>query len=230
MKKQLFIGLMAINFIIIVSAIFLIIRVSDLPKKIENLILSESISQVALQFNVENFHTQLEMWEYAYNPNDVRLEAFESHNAALSTDLEEFAVLTSNNQGALYKDGLVHSEKIISDLHQIQEDWKYLLLSIKNYRQIFESNASDEEIKQAKNAMDALIFSNEDLFDRLEFNKEVENFTTAQSEYTIGLKNEISSLMTFSKIGILVLYTLLIIGIFVTSIFFFKIGKRILTK
>jgi signal transduction histidine kinase len=36
-----------------------------------------------LDLNVENFHTQLEVWEYAYAPNEKRLKAFELHMESL---------------------------------------------------------------------------------------------------------------------------------------------------
>lgn len=230
MTKGRYIGLLSINLIIVISAIFVIIKISVLPAKMQSMFLSEDISQTALQFNVENFHTQLEMWEYAYQPNNERLEAFERHSVVLNSNAEELINLVANNQNALYNNGLAHAEKIISDLKQVQEDWGYLLPAVENYKQLLESGASDAEIKQARDTMDNLVFANENLFDRLEFNKEVEDFTIAQSEHTNGLKSEIDFLINFSRIGITAMFVLLVTGVIVSSMAFFKIGKNFWVK
>ena len=230
MTKGRYIGLLSINLIIVISAIFVIIKISVLPAKMQSMFLSEDISQTALQFNVENFHTQLEMWEYAYQPNNERLEAFEQHSVFLNSNAEKFINLAANNQNALYNNGLAHAEKIISDLKQVQEDWGYLLPAVENYKQLLESGASDAEIKQARDTMDNLVFANENLFDRLEFNKEVEDFTIAQSKHTNGLKSEIDFLINFSRIGITAMFVLLVTGVIVSSMAFFKIGKNFWVK
>jgi len=230
MSKKISILFLIANFIIIISAIFLIIKVGDFPKKIDDLLLAENISKTALQFNVENFHTQLEMWEYAYQPSDERLEAFTRHNLALNSDADNLIALIGNSKSSFYNDGTAHAEKIISDLRQVQEDWGYLLTSIKNYLTLSESGASEAEIKQAKASMDSMVFANEALFDRLEFNSEVESFSAAQSDYADSLKKEISSIINFSKIGISAMFTLLIGGILWSSISFLKIERIVWFK
>jgi len=226
MKKIISIGKLTLSFAVIAFSIFLIIRISAFPEKINNLMIAEDISQKALQFNVENFHTQLEMWEYAYSPNDERLTTFENHNLTLNDDIKELATLVLNNKKALYSDGLAHEEKIISDLRQVQVDWTYLLSIIRDYRQVLESNASDAEIKQAKDSLDSEVFANEDLFDRLKFNEEVKLFATLQSEYAEELKNEISSLLTLSEIGISIIFILLIAGVFWSIWSHFKTSQK----
>jgi len=230
MNKIIFIARFVFNFIIIIFAVFLIMRISVFPEKIKNIVLAENISQTVLQFNVENFHTQLEMWEYAYDPDNERLTAFEMHNLAINDDAEKLIDLVANSQNVLYKDGLVHSEKIISDLRQVQEDWTHLLSIIKNYSQTLESNASDEQIKTAKETMDTAMFANEALFDRLEFNKEIQLFSTSQSKYAEGLVNEINLFLTFSKIGISILFILLITGVSWSSWSYLKLNKKIFSK
>jgi hypothetical protein len=230
MNKKISILFLIANVIIIISAIFLIIKVGDFPKKINDLLLAEAISKTALQFNVENFHTQLEMWEYAYQPSDERLEAFTRHNLALNSDADNLIALIGSSKNSFYGDGAAHAEKIISDLRQVQEDWAYLLTSINNYLAVSQSRASEAEIKQAKDSMDSMVFANEALFDRLEFNSEVESFSAAQSEYADSLKNEISSIINFSKIGISAMFALLIGGILWSSISFLKIERIVWFK
>jgi len=227
MSKKIYILLLIVNFLIIASAIFLIVKSIGLPQKINDLFLAENISKTALQFNVENFHTQLEMWEYAYQPTDERLDAFTRHNLALNSDVENLRAFIDNSKDGFYSDGTTQAEKIISDLRQVQDDWGYLLAAIKDYTIISQSGASESEIKQAKNSIDVMVFANEALFDRLQFNKEVENFTIAQSEYANGLKKEIMSIMDFAKIGISVMFTLLIGGVLWSSLSFFKIDKKL---
>lgn len=226
MSKKLYIFLLIINIIVISSSIYLIVKSSSLPEKLNDLFLAENISKTALQFNVENFHTQLEVWEYAYQPNDERLGAFEQHNAVLDSDIEQLINLVSKNKNALYVDGQAHAEKIISDLRQVQEDWGYLFTAIKNYVAISESGASESEIKEAKDYMDSMVFANESLFDRLQFNSEVDNFVTSQSEYTDKLRKEVIFVLDFAKVGIVFMFSLLIGGVIWSSLSFFRTKKK----
>lgn len=214
------------NIIIVILGISLMIAANIYLKRSKNLVIAENISTTALQFNVENFHTQLEMWEYAYDPNDKRLNAFESHNSALNSDAETFISSVENSPDALYKDGLAHTQKIISDLRQVQEDWKYLLSAIDEYRKATELNSSDLQIQQAKNNVDSAAFRNEDLFDRLEFNKEIEYFTVAQSKYLEGLRKETAWFFNFLGITNFAIFFLFIFEVVAYTISVLKDNKK----
>jgi len=226
-SKKIIVFLLVINFTIIAFGMFLIIKAGNFPEKVKNLVASEEISQSALQFNVENFHTQLEMWEYVYDPNEERLAAFDDHNAALYSDAASFISLVESNPDALYSGGELHAQKIISDLSQVREDWIYLLSVVESYRQTLESDASDFQIRQAKDSLDSAVFANENLFDRLEFNKEVSYFTAAQSEYKNKLNSDVDVLLGFYKMEIFTSSGIFIFEALIFYVFIFRIKKNL---
>jgi len=95
---------------------------------------ANEISLTALDFNVENFHTQLEVWEYAYEPNQIRLDAFESHKKTLNElaerlneKVEEEASDAEEDYHGLYPNAVNDVKKITNNLSLVEDDWVLLL-------------------------------------------------------------------------------------------------------
>jgi len=73
----------------ILLGIYTMTQLSEVSKLSFEIREASDIAIAALDFNVENFHTQLEVWEYAYDPNEKLLDAFENHNNELTVLLDE---------------------------------------------------------------------------------------------------------------------------------------------
>lgn len=200
---------------VLATAAYIIFAINKLPKQIQELDEARKLSRAALYFNIENFYTQLELWEFAYDPNDERLAAFQEHAANLDKLVKEFLFLSEEGQPGRYEDATFHAQKIISDFNQIKEDWKYVVPKIQNYQE-----AMTGELEAiAKEA----VIGDELLFDRLEFSEEVKNFIEKQNEYIGRLElkmhwvvNSITavSLIWFVIFIILILWALLDIFLF----------------
>ena len=83
------------------------------------------LSEAALDFSTENYHTQLEVWEYAYQPTEKRLDAFYGHEITFD---ELFADFVRQAHAA----GLGAADrKVISDLEagipKIKATWVELV-------------------------------------------------------------------------------------------------------
>src|SRR4030042_171470 len=67
-------------------------RLSEKQQEINEVTALTSAVQV---FHMENFHTQSKMWEYAYEPNEKRLNAFYEHLISWERLLAEFMALAN---------------------------------------------------------------------------------------------------------------------------------------
>ncbi len=71
-----FLVLVLIMGVISASTLLSFKTIDEKEKEIQQLSI---ISSLSLSFNVENFNTQLEVWEYLYDPAEFRLEEFREH-------------------------------------------------------------------------------------------------------------------------------------------------------
>jgi methyl-accepting chemotaxis protein len=186
--------------------------------EVENLIAS------VLDFNVENFHTQLEVWEYAYDPTPKRFAAYEEHNEALTKKLDALVqmVESESEQHTAGKsryygstsDAEERIQEIASDLEMVRADWNNIFGSIEKYESARDAGASVGELKTLSDAVYAAVVYNEDLFDELEFNEEVDNFVQAQQAHKDALRAEQRDLITrFHGILVMVFGLLVVVAI-----------------
>src|SRR4030065_463094 len=66
---------------------------SKLSEKQQEINEVSALTSAVQVFHMENFHTQLKMWEYAYEPNEKRLNAFYEHLISWERLLAEFMAL-----------------------------------------------------------------------------------------------------------------------------------------
>ena len=177
------------------------------------------ISIAALDFNVENFHTQLEMWEYAYDPNQKRLTAFKTHQLTLNSLLDKWESLVLDEEfvsEGVYDGATDDMNLIISNLRLVEEDWLGLLDAIVYYNTKINAGAADDEIKQLDLTILNRVTANEDLFDELQFNKNVDRFVSNQREHIDNLlveRNELVSKFQYSLFVIIPTIIIISLGL-----------------
>ena len=76
-------GIFSYTFFFILFGIYTISELNKVSELSTDIMVASEISISALDLNVENFHTQLEIWEYVYDPNLKRFNAFKSHEKEL---------------------------------------------------------------------------------------------------------------------------------------------------
>ena len=185
---------------------------------------ASEISQAALDFNVENFHTQLEVWEYAYAPSDERLLAYQKHDEKLTELLNNLLEIVEIEAGEKHvgKKGIIDGgekqvKEIADDLEKVRDDWVGLLESIGELKELTDAgyddvnsenhNMYDVALKKSKE----LVIANEDLFDELDFNNEIDKFVVAQKELVEELHEEQKSIISRFMILFTILITILVV-------------------
>ena len=172
--------------LIIILAIFTIFVFQELDNIVSNdhkIHKAINLSMISLDFNVENFHTQLEVWEYAYLPNSERLDAFYIHKTTLDMLLEKWdkqIKKTENDDKIIYENGVEDMTSISNSLELVKNDWADVIKAIQNYQFAIQSNESKEILEQLRINAEQKVIANEELFDELEFNKNVDIFVINQ--------------------------------------------------
>lgn len=237
MKNRYMIVGGALVFIILAAllGIYTTNKLSDVSAISREIRKASEISEAALDFNVENFHTQLEVWEYAYEPNQKRLKAFEMHDKKLDellADLEKlveteknWALQNPNKLAALAIGGEDQINDIVLDLEKVHEDWKNLFASITRARELKDLGYDDinsehhEEYHDAAEDVNLRMNVNEELFDALEFNKGVDDFVADQKDLVWKLQLEqrlVTSQFSLMFFGLIVALILLNVAIGLT--------------
>lgn len=191
-KNKIYIGLGVILLFILGLGGFFIFKIQNMKQDFETLEGAEHVITSALDFNVENFHTQLEMWEYAFDPNQTRLRAFRKHQTTLDGLLIEL-VAAIQEPGATFEGGDSEIEEIRANVAQVNADWERLLISIGKLEDLkakgIGEGSEEYEIFEAQTVLQ--VIANEELFDRLEFNKTVNGFVEKQEAHVDKIEDEI---------------------------------------
>lgn len=185
---------------------YMIIEFDNISHIVYEIEEARKISKSALDFNVENFHTQLEIFEYAYQPNNERLDAVERHNKELiklfskleTQVLEEYEDDVKTNN-ALYPNAMTDFMIISSNLKFIQGDWIMVITQIKEYENALSSGMTGSELQKIEDKTKQKVLSNEDLFENLEFNEQIDKFTILQEQVAIKLGEQHQELINKFK-------------------------------
>jgi signal transduction histidine kinase len=113
----------------------------------------------AYKLSEESFHTQLELWEYAYHPTSERLEHFHAHELALKTKYKNF-----------YDSILLQQDKVdlgaVNDLTKVfvyyQKIWTGWDQAIANYLENHNTKIFQDKM-----------FELEELFDKSQINNQI---------------------------------------------------------
>jgi len=202
-KLKLFTGVLTYVVIVILLGTYVIIEFNQINYIEHEIEEAEKISVKALDFNVENFHTQLEIIEYAHDPNQKRLDAFESHKSTLDILLIKWrdSVLEEESSGAshyaLYEGATNDMNQISQNLKLVEDDWDILLASIEEYSIAIDEGYSETEIKRLNSIVIEKVNSNEVLFDNLQFNKQVDLFVINQGNLIDNLTVKHDQLVSY---------------------------------
>lgn len=233
--KKLFIeNFIVLIFIIIFCTIIItfLFNISKNTKVIEQTaILSEGI----LDFNVENFHTQLELWEYAYDPNQERLEAFEKHKDTLEhifLKINEAKKYNEQSGNFIAIDEQKFSE-ISKDFRNLVNGWNSLIQEIYAFQIAKEANKSEEELGRIEKTLRIKFIENELYFDNLMFNEKMDDLTLSQ-KILIGkrIEQQNKKIESFRSLLIMIIILSVLIGATITIINSYTITKSLkkLTK
>ena len=203
-KLKLFTGVLTYVVIVILLGTYVMIEFNQINQFEHEIEQAEKISVKALDFNVENFHTQLEIMEYAHEPNQKRLDAFESHKSTLDILLIKWrdSVLEEEesrgeSHRALYEGATNDMNQISQNLKLVEDGWKILLASIEEYSIAIDEGYSETEIKRLNSIVIEKVNSNEVLFDNLQFNKQVDLFVINQGNLIDNLTVKHDQLVSY---------------------------------
>lgn len=149
-------GLMA--YFLIAAAFSQHIRNFELEQEQKTAFLYE-VALAARAFSEESHQTQLEIWEYAYEPNQERLDAFRGHETRLSELLGELKSHVQMHARLLTTGSLDQVKFVENSMIRIVEDWQKIIFAI-------ESKKANHEVRR-------LVFAAEGFFDQSQFNKRV---------------------------------------------------------
>jgi len=238
---KLIFGFLTVALLVAVFGLYIVTQQNQISKLSHEVEEASDISLLAFAFNVENFHTQLEVWEYAFDPNPTRLAAFNEHNERLSELLEELIEEVEKEEEdksedkeltALHEGGFEDVKEIESSLKLVRDDWVPFLDKIQKVRDLTDAGYDDVKSENHDEYMAAFIevneaaVTNEYLFDKLKFNAKVAEFVEHQSKLQHDLEEKQVELITEFKT---ILYTL-IVGVVILSLLFGFFFSRSISK
>jgi len=192
-----FLVLILIMGVILASTLLSFNTIDEKEKEIQQLSI---ISSLSLSFNVENFNTQLEVWEYLYDPAEFRLEEFREHREDFNVKLHSLFEAIEQSNIILTPENKQIVNELKRDIPTVQENWEVLVNAI-------ESGKSDQEIRQ-------IAFEVENFFQESAFNYNIEKFSEFHYERLKEMQNEIEDLLVVTSLRILLLGIIsLIMGI-----------------
>jgi len=222
-SQKLILGFFIIILLMAIFGYFTIIRLNRISVISREVREATVISQAVLDFNVENFHTQLEVWEYVFEPNEKRLEAFNEHNDKLARLLDElveqveeegiYRAEHSGEAAGIYEGGLEEVKTIQSNLEKVRNGWILLIEKIKEIRSLEDAGYREgsEQYEIIKNELKMLALANEELFDELDFNLKVDEFVVVQEGVVRKLNAELENLVSQSKIMLVTVMSILFV-------------------
>ena len=94
LSHKLIFGFLLVTVVMGAFGFFMFQRVSSqLSNKQTEINELSALSSSIQDFHIENYHTQLEVWEYAYQPTEKRLNAFYKHLVVFEVLFEDFITL-----------------------------------------------------------------------------------------------------------------------------------------
>ena len=193
MNKIILSSTIILVIILIVFTIFITLELDKIIINNKNIEQAIELSMISLDFNIENFHTQLEVWEYAYLPNSERLNAFYIHKATLDRLLKNWEnqiKKTENNDQIIYEKGVEDMISISNSLQLVKDDWIDVIETIQNYQTAIQTMDSEEKLKKLRDISEQKVIANEKLFDELDFNKNVDIFVINQKSMIHELQDQ----------------------------------------
>ena len=188
-------------------------------------------------FHIENIHTQLEMWEYAYEPNEKRLNAFYSHFITWEKLFSEFTTLA--NEADLNYEEIELFNGLQTGIILVRQSWvdfvqatesvsagtidtpalnadgteKYEFLDkMGKYGYYYSYPMFDMRTAEANNPIlyDSMI-AMEVVFDEAEFNKNTDKFVLLQQEKIEAKQTEMNDLKSSLSTQFIIAFVIVLI-------------------
>jgi signal transduction histidine kinase len=174
-------------------------EVLDLYQKTK---ISQGLSVLLLDFSEENYHTQLEIWEYVVKQDAERLADFQKHQHIFMRKMNLVAEAFEKNQDVVDGRALKVFKLLAAEIPEIDKRWNKITSLVKT--------------RDAR-PMQAAVEESESYFDRIEFNKKVDYVIQLQNERVAAYESEIGYLLA-NRNGIVGLALLLCFGLLVAVI------------
>lgn len=170
----------------------------------------------AYKLSEESFHTQLELWEYAYDPTNERLKHFYDHEADLKKKFQTF-----------YESALLQKDKIdpatvrgLTEIYDYYENiWEGWNLAIKNY-------LHDKNEKKFRH----LMFELEKNFDNSKINHQIDELINIHAQ-RIEKTRELQTKQAHNRILVSITLLCALFSLFMIYVIYInRREKRILIK
>lgn len=126
-RNSPFVGLVAIfaaamTVVLFSSALFFVDR--ELDEKTAVFAKIHDLEIATNRFSEEYFHTQLELWEYAYLPTPVRLDHLNSHRMEFKNRIKKILSHYEETKNYLDQETQLKIQKLVSDAQEIDQLWE----------------------------------------------------------------------------------------------------------
>ena len=122
LSHKLVLGFLLVTVVMGAFGFFMFQRVSSkLSNKQVEINEHAALTSAIQDFHIENYHTQLEVWEYAYQPTEKRLNAFYKHLVVFDVLFDEFIALADAAELTVEDRTIVNDLK--SGIVDIRQTW-----------------------------------------------------------------------------------------------------------
>lgn len=139
----------------------------EVLKLAHNIEESHRLSVKALLLSDENYHTQLELYEYYVAPNQERLEAFFEHEVEFYKRLDETYQLYKKNTNLVSQENITRVENLKARVPIVHKEWHDIIEAVKGNR------PKEDALK--------LLIKSEHQFDDIGLNKEIKTIVETQA-------------------------------------------------
>jgi HAMP domain-containing protein len=176
LRKKFLLGVGVLTAIVMLAILLISRSLGMLSKQTEVAARASELSVAALDFSAENFHTQLEVWEYVYAPSPVRLQAFQQHEMAFDSAFEVLLRKGDTTDAVL-------SDSSRETLRTLRQHVPVLKATWRDIVDKLQSGAPPEEIR-------AIVLAGEQTFDDFHFDDHVNLFISQQKQYVAEKESE----------------------------------------
>lgn len=192
-REKLIIGFMSVTLIMGIFSFYMFNNMTEEVEKkqleINNL---SHISEDALAFSEENYHTQLEIWEYAYQPTEKRLDAFYKHKKVWEQLFDNLVAKSESMELSSTNKGLIND--LAGKRVEIEGTWERTIdVSKKIATGTIENNSGKyptlsypmfdpATVNYSNVELRGTMFFGEEVFDESQFNKKVGLFVASHRE------------------------------------------------
>lgn len=138
---------------------------------------TRNIININLQASIvssEYYQTQLELWEYAINPTDERLEAFDYHNDLLGKKINKLKVMSKNY------DSVPSLSSILDKENEVSNSWDKIVLDVKELNKAKKEGLSKNEISKREASIKNSLALSEELIDSFDTDTKITQFIDNQ--------------------------------------------------